>query len=75
MSKQNSGNPSDSYRVTYCGVTDSFPFGEEGSEQVSRLVEIAEQEHNRIEVRYKRLRMIYYFDYDRPRSAGKSDNK
>ena len=56
------------YRVIYDGELELVPFTTEGSEKVSDFVTRAEQEHVRLEVRYKRMRLIYYFDYDRPRT-------
>ena len=58
------------YRVIYSGKLELIPFDAEGSEKVSNLVEKAEEERVRIEIRYKRMRMIYYFDYDRPATSG-----
>lgn len=58
------------YRVIYNGNLELIPFDTEGSEKVTNLVDKAEKEHVRLEVRYKRLRMIYYFDYDRPATSG-----
>lgn len=58
------------YRVIYDRKMELIPFDAEGSEKVSNLVEKAEKEFVRLEVRYKRMRMIYYFDYDHPATAG-----
>lgn len=58
------------YRVIYNGNLEVIPFDTEGSEKVTNLVDKAEKEHVRFEVRYKRMRMIYYFDYDRPSTSG-----
>lgn len=58
------------YRVIYGGKLELIPFDVEGSEKVSNLVDKAKEEHVRLEVRYKRMRMIYYFDYDRPATSG-----
>lgn len=58
------------YRVIYDSKMELIPFDAEGSEKVSNLVGKAEEEHVRIEIRYKRMRMIYYFDYDRPATSG-----
>lgn len=58
------------YRVIYDGKMELIPFDAEGSEKVSNLVGKAEEERVRIEIRYKRMRMIYYFDYDRPATSG-----
>lgn len=61
---------SEYYRVIYNGNLELVPFSEEGSEKVTDLVDKADKEHVRLEVRYKRMRMIYYFDYDRPATSG-----
>lgn len=58
------------YRVIYDSKLELIPFDAEGSEKVSNFVDKAEKEHVRLEVRYKRMRMIYYFDYDRPATSG-----
>lgn len=58
------------YRVVYDGKVMFFPFDTEGSEKVTELVEEAEKEHVRVDVRYKRMRLICYFDYDRPATSG-----
>lgn len=52
------------YRVIYNGHLELIPFDTEGSEKVTNLVDKAEKECVRLEVRYKRMRLIYYFDYD-----------
>lgn len=58
------------YRVIYGGKLELIPFDAEGSEKVSNLVDKAKEESVRLEIRYKRMRMIYYFDYDRPATSG-----
>ena len=58
------------YRVIYGGKLELVPFDVEGSEKVANFVDKAREEHVRLEVRYKRMRMIYYFDYDRPATSG-----
>lgn len=58
------------YRVIYDSKLELIPFDAEGSEKVSNFVDKAEKERVRLEIRYKRMRMIYYFDYDRPATSG-----
>lgn len=58
------------YRVIYDGKLELIPFDAEGSEKVSDFVDKANEEHVRLEVRYRRMRMIYYFDYDLPATSG-----
>ena len=58
------------YRVIYGGKLELIPFDAEGSEKVSNFVDKAKEECVRLEIRYKRMRMIYYFDYDRPATSG-----
>lgn len=70
MKKGNFCDFSKFYRVIYAGKLELIPFDVEGSEKVSNFVDKAEKEHVRLEVRYKRMRMIYYFDYDRPATSG-----
>lgn len=63
----------DTVRVVYNGQLTTYPFNDDASDVVTRLVEEAQEAHKRLEIRYKRIRVIYYFDYDAPKPIPRSE--